>query len=149
MADCLRGVLLKTSHHNLQQAIAASLAMLCWYAVTSGVAAQGGKAEPLRIEFARGRDTASVGGTLRGDAQREYVVIARKNQRLTVATTAAPAASVAVQVRQPDGARLPLVASHEQTWSAVLPESGEYFISVNRGGRTSGRSQYTLTVTIR
>jgi hypothetical protein len=129
--------------------MAACLAISCLCAPTGAASAQGGKAEPLRIEFARGRDSASVGGTLRGDAQREYAFVARKNQRLTIGTTATPAGSIAVQVKRPGGVRLPLVPGQKQTWSAVLPESGEYLLWVNRSGPASGRSQYTLTVTIR
>jgi len=141
--------LLRTSDRGWRQAMAAGLAISCLCAATGAASAQGGKAEPLRIEFARGRDSASVGGTLRGDAQREYAFVARKNQRLTIGTTAMPAGSIAVQVKRPLGVRLPLVPGQKQTWSAVLPESGEYFLSVNRSASASGRSQYTLTVTIR
>jgi hypothetical protein len=141
--------LLKTSDRGWRQALAACLAIAYSCAAASAASAQGGKAEPLHIEFARGRDTASVEGALRGDAQREYAFVARKNQRLMIGTTATPAGSVVVQVRRPSGVRLPLVAGQKQTWFAVLPESGEYFLWASRGASASGRSQYTLTVTIR
>jgi hypothetical protein len=129
--------------------IATFLAISSLCAATGAASAQGGKAEPLRIEFARGRNSASVGGTLRGDAQREYAFVARKNQRLTIATTATPPGSIAVQVKRPGGMRLSLVPGQKQTWSAVLTESGEHLIWVNRSRPASGRSQYTLTLTIR
>ena len=148
MLECLEA-LLRTSDRGWRQAMTALLVISCLCAATGAASAQGGKAEPLRIEFAPGRNSASVGGTLRGDAQREYAFVARKNQRLTIGMTATPAGSIAVQVKQPGGVRLPLVPGEKQTWSAVLPEGGEYFLWVNRSGAATGRSQYTLTVTIR
>lgn len=46
--------------------------------------AQGGKAEPLRVQFQRGRSSAMIAGKLRGDEQAEYVAGAKKDQKLTI-----------------------------------------------------------------
>ena len=148
MAESLEA-LLRTFDRGWRQSMTALLVISCLCAATGAASAQGGKAEPLRIEFARGRNSASVGGTLRGDAQREYAFVARKNQRLTIGMTATPASSVVVQVKRPGGVSLPLVPGQKQTWSAVLPEGGEYFLWVHRSGAATGHSEYTLMVTIR
>lgn len=43
--------------------------------------AQGGKAEPNRIEFKRGAITTIINGIVRGDEEAEYVLDAKKGQR--------------------------------------------------------------------
>jgi hypothetical protein len=123
--------------------------VVCTGLPVAGTLAQGGKAEPLRIQFERGRHSATVTGTLNGDAQREYAIGARSNQRLTIRVAAQPAGSVSIQVTQPSGVALPLQFDSKQTWSVLLPEDGEYEMAVKRVKNTAGRSQYRLTVTIR
>jgi len=113
-----------------------------------GVAAwQGGKAEPIRIRFQRGRDTATVTGMLRGDVQAEYVASARKNQRLTMTVSATPSGSIRVRARAA-GVDLPLQVDARRRSSAVLPEDGDYAIWVQRVTASRGVSRYRLTVTI-
>jgi hypothetical protein len=112
------------------------------------VSAQGGKAEPIRIEFPRGLDHATVRGRLRGDLQREYAFGARKGQRLAIRVRAQPARSLKIRVRHA-GADLPAVIDSSQQLSMALPEDGEYELWVTRVAPTPGRSDYALTVTIR
>lgn len=53
--------------------------------------AQGGKAEPNRIEFKPGTTSTTISGTVRNDEQAEYVVSAQLGQRLTIKLTNVPA----------------------------------------------------------
>ncbi len=117
--------------------------------VPSGVHAQGGKAKPLPIEFQRGRDNATVAGKLRGAAQTEYVVGAKKDQKLTIKLFAAPPGSIIVKARDADGADLELRSDSKQQWSATLPKDGDYELRVVRASDKPGVSRYRLTVTIR
>jgi hypothetical protein len=120
-----------------------------WPAGIHVLSAQGGKAEPLRIRFLRGRDNTTVRGTLRGDAQKEYVVRARKDQRLTIRLSATPPDSLSARARGTGGFDVRLDLDARRTSSVVLPEDGDYQIWIKRETRSPGRSQYTLTVTLR
>jgi hypothetical protein len=121
---------------------------LCLNTEAGLLVAQGGKAEPTRIQFARGRDSATVRGTLRDDAQREYAFAARKGQQLTIAAVAVPARSISVDARTARGDKVALDFT-TGTASVALPEDGEYQIWLKRVTATRGQSQYTITVTIR
>ncbi|MEO8256143.1 MAG: hypothetical protein ABI868_02245 [Acidobacteriota bacterium] len=113
-----------------------------------GWSAQGGKAEALRIRLERGRSSATVFGVLRGDAQREYVLQARRGQSLTIQLTATPPRSLRLTARGSDGAELPLRAETRVRWSATLPEDGDYELAVARVGPARGSSRYRVTVTL-
>jgi len=54
---------------------------------TGAIAQRGGKAEPNRIEFKRGTHSTTISGTVRGDEQAEYVLAAKKGQRLVIKLT--------------------------------------------------------------
>jgi hypothetical protein len=111
--------------------------------------AQGGKAEPLRVQFQRGRSSATIAGKLRGDQQAEYVAGGKKDQKLTINLYASPPGSITVKVKTPDGADLELKPDSKQQWSATLPGDGDYFLWVVRSSGKRGTSLYKLTVTIR
>ena len=119
--------------------VIACMGTTSWLPTISALAAQGGKAEPIRIQFQPGRDSATVNGTLRGDAQSEYVFGARKGQRLTITPSALPAGSLVVTVRASNGMELPLHVHSENRMSMVLPSDGEYEMWVRRSTATPGR----------
>jgi hypothetical protein len=112
------------------------------------VAAQGGKAMPLRIQFGRGRDYATLNGKLRGDQQAEYSLGARKGQKLTISLQATPQGTVTVKAMGPES-NLELKPHSNQQWEAVLPDDGDYEIWVIRSTNKPGLSRYKLRVTIR
>ena len=111
--------------------------------------AQGGKAEPLRVQFQHGRNSATIAGKLRGDQQAEYVAGAKKDQKLTINLYAKPPGSITVIVKTPDGVDLELKPDSKQQWSAALPRDGDYLFWVVRNSGKPGTSLYKLTVTIR
>ena len=111
--------------------------------------AQGGKAEPLRVQFQRGRSSATIAGKLRGDQQAEYIAGAKKNQKLTINLYARPPGSITIKVKTPDGADLELKPDSKQQWSATLPGDGDYLLLVVHNSGNPGTSLYKLTVTIR
>jgi hypothetical protein len=116
---------------------------------SSAVAGQGGKAEPLRIQFRPGRSSATVTGAVSGDVQAEYAFRAMTGQRLTIRSSASPVASIVVTVRTPAGGDLPLLVDSGSTMSAVLPVDGEYQMWIRRRTASPGRSTYKVTLTIR
>lgn len=118
--------------------------------VTMSVFAQGGgKAEPNRIEFKRGAFSTTIGGTVRGDEEAEYVLAANKGQKLVIKLTSAPTKSAVFQILGPDNDTLGLEFDANFSYSGVLPTTGDYFITVKRPTEAKGRSTYKLTVTIR
>src|ERR1043166_1908045 len=58
----------------------------------------GGKAEPLRIEFKRGANSTTVSGSVRNDEEYEYVLAAKKGQRLTIKITSTPVKTAAFRL---------------------------------------------------
>lgn len=141
------GILL-AARRKRRTAIAVAL-VLSLGAYDAVATAQGGKAAPLRIRFEPGRDTAILRGTLAGDAQREYVLGARRNQRLTIGLFTTPPGTLRVEARRAAGGDLVLHGDAAHKWSAVLPEDGDYEIWIKRESRTRRASAYRLTVTIR
>src|SRR5207253_7911100 len=116
---------------------------------SAAMAQRGGKAEPNRIEFKRGTTSTIISGTVRGDEQAEYVLTAKKGQRLIIKLTSAPVKSSVFQLLGPDNDTLGLEYDANFDYSGTLPKTGDYFINVSRPTQSKGTSRYKLTVTIR
>jgi len=117
--------------------------------VSPAIAQRGGKAEPNRIEFKRGTHSTTISDTVRGDEQAEYVLSARKGQRLIIKLTSVPAKSSVFQLLGEDNDTLGLEYDANFNYSDVLPKTGDYFITVRRPTEAKGTSRYKLTVTVR
>ena len=111
--------------------------------------AQGGKAEPNRIEFKRGTTTTVINGIVRRDEEAEYVLGAKKGQRLIIKLTSVPVESSVFQLLGEDNDRLGLEYDANFDYSGVLPKTGDYFITVARPTKAKGTSRYKLVVTVR
>src|SRR2546423_14892864 len=129
------------------------LVLFC--AAQSATAQNGGKAEPNRIEFKRGTTSTTISGVVRGDEEAEYVLSAKKGQRLTIKITSAPAKSSAFYIlgKGNDGLDLDFTLGRDYdsnfNYSGVLPATGDYLITVKRQAGTKGTSRYRMTITIR
>ncbi|HEX8249581.1 MAG TPA: hypothetical protein VF599_15495 [Pyrinomonadaceae bacterium] len=118
----------------------------------AGVFAQnGGKAEPNRIEFAKGKSTASVSGRLKGDEQAEYVFSAREGQLIQVKITSVPKGKVAsFRILNPDR-EATFYTKYEENYEYAFPApyTGDYVIWVSLQPETKVKSaKYNLTLTI-
>ena len=113
------------------------------------MAQRGGKAEPNRIEFKRGTTSTIVNGTVRGDEGAEYVLAAKKGQRLIIKLTSVRVKSSVFQLLGPDNDTLGLEYDANYDYSGVLPKTGDYFISVRRPTEAKGSSRYKLAITVR
>ena len=116
---------------------------------TTALAQHGGKAEPLRIEFKRGTTSTIMSGTVRGSEEMEYVLAAKKSQRLTIKITSVPVRSSVFQLLGEDNDTLGLEYDANFDYSGVLPKTGDYFINVRRPTEAKGTSRYKLTITVR
>ena len=124
-------------------------ALLMLIACSAAMAQRGGKAEPNRIEFKRATTSTTISGTVRGSEEAEYVLAARKGQRLTIKLTSVPVKSSVFQLLGPDNDTLGLEYDANYEYSGKLPKTGDYFITVARPGQSPGTSRYRLTVTVR
>jgi hypothetical protein len=105
--------------------------------------AQGGKAEPTRVQFKRGTTSATVIGTVSGTEEFEYAVAARAGQWMFVEVTSAPSDSAIFLIKDPAGEE----GAYHYYWSDTLTKDGDYLISVSKPPAYAA-SRFTLTVTI-
>jgi hypothetical protein len=115
----------------------------------TAASAQGGKAEPNRIEFKPGTTSTTISGTVRNGEQAEYVLSAQLGQRLTIKLTNAPAKSSCFDLKGPDGSDVGLEMDCNWSYSKVLQATGDFFITVARPSQARGTSRYRLTVTVK
>ena len=118
-------------------------------ACSLAIAQRGGKAEPNRIEFKRGTHSTTISGTVRGDEHAEYVLAAKKGQRLVIKLTSVPVKSSVFQLLGENNDTLGLEYDANYDYSGVLPKTGDYFITVSRPTQTKGTSRFKLTITVR
>ena len=111
------------------------------------MAQRGGKAEPLRIEFKRGATSTTINGAVRGSEEAEYVLAAKKGQRVIMRLRSVPARSAVFQILDPDNHKLSL-AQGNYDLLGTLPKSGDYLITVSQPKQLKSASKYKLTVTI-
>ena len=124
--------------------------LLAFFCCAEPVFAQnGGKAEPLKIEFKRGATSTTISGVVRGSEEAEYTLTARQGQRLIIKLTSTPVKSSVFQLLGPDNDTLGLEYDANFNYSGVLPKTGDYFISVKRPTEAKGTSRYKMTITVK
>jgi hypothetical protein len=120
-----------------------ALALLLLALLAHAVGAQ--TAREVRVRFPRGRTTAILKGSLKGDAITRYVLSARADQTMTAHITSPNGgAQFDVYLRGERG----IFGDGEDVkdWQGTLPREGEYIVSVY--GLKPG-ARYTLEITIR
>jgi hypothetical protein len=123
--------------------------LLLFFAGTQAIAQHGGKAEPNRIEFKRGMSSRTLNGVVHNDEQAEYVLSAKKGQRLIIKLTNVPAKSACFDLKGPEGVDVGLEFDCNWNYSRPLPETGDYFLTVSRPSTAKGTARYKMTITIR
>ena len=114
--------------------------------VSAPVLAQhGGKAEPNRIQFAQGKSSATVRGSLRSSEEMEYVFGAKAGQTVTIKN---PSRLFDFRVFSdenfPDGD-----FDSSPTYSFVIPADGDYNFYIRRKVGGPKRATFRMTLTIR
>ena len=109
----------------------------------------GGKAEPRRIQFARGTTRTTINERIKNHEEAEYVIAAKKGQRLIIKLTSVPRRSSVFDLKAPDDADLGLEYDANYDFNKILPASGDYFITVVRPTSEQGTSSYKMMITIR
>jgi len=109
----------------------------------------GGKAEPKRIEFKHGTTTTTVVDKIKNDEEAEYVIAARKGQRLTIRLTSTPYRSAVFDIKAPGDADLGLEYDANYSFNKILPATGDYLLTVDRPTTSKGTANYKMVITIR
>src|SRR5262245_42015095 len=109
----------------------------------------GGKAEPRGIQFKRGAISTTVADKIKDDQEAEYVIAAKKGQRLTIKLTSVPYRSAVFDLKAPGDADLGLEYDANYTFNKVLPVTGDYLIIVDRPTSTKGTANYKMVITVR
>ena len=109
----------------------------------------GGKAEPLRIEFKRGTNSTTINDKIKDDEEAEYVLSAKKGQRLTIKLTSIPYRSSVFDLKAPENADLGLEYDANYNFNKILPVTGDYLIIVDRPTSAKGTSSYKLMIAIK
>ncbi len=115
------------------------------FATVSTFAQYGGKAEPGRVKFAKGKSSAVLTGTLSGDQEQEFVFGARKGQ--TVYITNPDSVKFSYRLFNDD-------VSNDSTDLAVptmeflVPETGDYMLFVRRADSSKRAAKFSITLAI-
>ena len=109
----------------------------------------GGKAEPKRIEFKPGATSTIINDKVHGTEEAEYVLSAKKGQKLIIHMTSVPRKSSVFDLKAPNNADLGLEYDANYDYTGTLPETGDYMIIVARPTTSPGTSTYRLSITVR
>lgn len=117
----------------------------------AGAFAQGGKAEPNRVKFAKGKTSAVTTGTIKVSEEAEYIFAAGKGQKVTlkVVTTKPKGALAKFKLR---GESVDFSTEYDtyKEYTFIAPETGDYFFAVMFDPAGNYRSAvYALTLSIK
>ena len=137
-------------HSGLRVFIFSLMTLSAIFVSASHASAQGGgKAEPQRIEFKRGTTSTTINDKIKNAEEAEYVLAAKKGQRLTIKLTSVPYRSSVFDLNAPDDADLGLEYDANYDFNKILPVTGDYLITVVRPTSSPGTSTYKLVITIK
>ncbi len=125
----------------------AVLSLICLSAAAASFAQHGGKAEPNRIEFAAGKTSKLLTGTLANGQEMEYVFAARKGQTVTIRNTRTSLFDFRVYNEEFD---FETEFESSPTLTFEVPETGEYLFFVRKKQVSRPRTaRFSLTLTIK
>lgn len=108
---------------------------------------QGGKAEPVRVEFVRGSSSARLTGVLSNEQEMDHVFYAREGQRVTIRNNNTGLFDVRVFSSEAD---LESDFDSSRVFSFTVPESGDYLLFVRKKQvRKPQRARFNITLTIK
>ena len=114
---------------------------------TEAFAQNGGKAEPLRIEFAKGKTSTVLTRSLSNDQQMQYIFGANKGQTVTIKNTKTSLFDFKVFSEEsfPEGD-----FDSSPTYTFVIPETGDYYLFVRKKRVKAPRTaSFSIALTIK
>lgn len=122
------------------------LCLVCFCAATC-LYGQGGKAEPNRIQFAAGKSSATVTGSLSNGQEMEYVFYAGKGQTVTIRNLRKSLFDFKV-FSEENFSEGDFDSSPSYTFE--IPETGDYMLFVRKKQVRSPRTaRFSITLTIK
>jgi hypothetical protein len=115
-------------------------------------AQQGGKAEPLRINFDKGKTKKTVSGSLKKDQEYEYVFSASAGQtvKIRLVSTAPKGKFHAFRVLGAEGIDFASAYDINYDLEFTAPEAGDYLIFVQmRPTEKTRAGKFSLTLSIK
>lgn len=114
--------------------------------------AQGGKAEPLRISFDKGKSSKTVSGSLSGDQEYEYIFGAKMGQtvKLNLVSTAPKGKFHAFRILGAD--EIDFASDYDINYDLefTAPETGDYLVFVQMRPTDRVRAgKFSLTLSIK
>lgn len=106
-------------------------------------------ARPERVQFAKGKSSTTIKGTLKGDQSRQFVVNLRAGQTMTVKLTATNQ-STYFNVTAPGAQEAMFIGSTSgDTMTEVIPSSGDYIIDLymmRNAARRGETTKFTIAI---
>lgn len=113
-------------------------------------AQNGGKAEPRRVKFAKGKSSTVLTGMLTNDQQMEYVFGARAGQKISLKVTSIPKGKFFDFDLMGDGFELETDRDYYEDYTFTAPETGDYLVFVRkRPTEKVMTAKFSLTLAIR
>ena len=116
------------------------------FAAVSTFAQNGGKAEPGRVKFAKGKSSTVLKGTLSGDQEQEFVFGAKKGQKVYI--TNPDSVKFVYRIFFNDDLINDSRDLAEPTMEFVVPETEDYMIFVRRADNSKRAAKFSITLAI-
>jgi hypothetical protein len=112
----------------------------------SAFAQNGGKAEPGRVKFAKGKSMTTLSATLSGDEEQEYVFGAKKGQKVYITNSNSDRFSYRVFNDDVNYESNELAVP---TLEFVVPATGDYMLFVKKASASPRTAKFSITLAIR
>jgi hypothetical protein len=110
----------------------------------------GGKAEPNRIKFAKGKTSAVVSGTLSNNDEMDYVFAAKAGQKVSLKVVSNPTGDLFDFTIAGDGFEFQTEYDSYSKYDFTVMETGDYLVTVRK--KPTGKApkaKFFLTLTIK
>lgn len=115
----------------------------------SNALAQGGKAEGKVIKFQKGSSSATIKDFIKGDEESEYTFNAKKGQLVSITISSEPSDNIVPIAKDPDFNDIKLDSDGKNKYLFKLDQSGEFFLSFQGGNKTTKKTNYSFTISIK
>lgn len=123
------------------------LLVIAFFGVAASAFAQdGGKAEPGRVKFAKGKSMTTLSATLSGDQEQEYVFGARKGQKVYITNSNSYRFSYRVFNDEVNYESTELAVP---TLEFVVPSTGDYMLFVKKASASPRTAKFSITLAIK
>ncbi len=119
------------------------------FSAVSISAQNGGKAEPGRIKFAKGKSSAVVAGSLKGDEQQEFIFGARAGQKVYITNPDSDTFSYSVVRVDDEQISYESTELAEPTLEFEVHETGDYMLFVKRNATSKVAKKFAITLAIK